>query len=442
MKQLLLSLGLITTLSVTALAQSGPENNNWPQWRGPKETGAALYGNPPSKFGENENIRWKTEIPGKGHATPIVWEDKIIVLTAVATDKKPDGKVPDAEGNRVAAMSPTKTELIHQFKVVLVDKKTGSILWDKTVKEEVPIESTHALGSWASNSPVTDGENIYAYFGSRGLYCLDFKGNIKWEKDFGQMQTVMSFGEGSSPSLYKDKLVVVWDHEAGSFITALDKKTGKELWKVDRDEGTSWASPLVLEVDGKAQVITAATKKVRSYDFETGSIIWECTGLTRNVIPNPVFGDGILYVMSGYRGNTLLAIDLKRAKGDITGTDVILWSYNQDTPYTPSPLLMDGKLYFLRANNGEITCLDAKTGAVQYSKQKLEGITNTYSSPTGAPGMIFIAGDKIVNVIEAGGTFKVLSSNVLEDTFEASPVIIGDDIFLRGAKSLYCIGRK
>jgi outer membrane protein assembly factor BamB len=431
-------LGLAAALALTLNAQTS--DSNWPAWRGPNETGAALKGNPPAEFSETLNVRWKTRIPGKGHATPVVWGDNMIILTAVPTDKKSEGKVPEAGGMRVEAMSPTKTDLIHQFQVVLVDRKSGKILWAKTVREEVPVESTHQLGSWASNSPVTDGQRIYAYFGSRGLYCLDFKGNILWDKDFGQMQTVMSFGEGSSPALYKDKLVVTWDHEAGSFITVLDKKTGKEIWKMDRDEGTSWASPLVVEVNGKPQVVTAATKKVRSYDLETGNIIWECTGLTRNVIPNPVYGDGILYVMSGYRGNALFAIDIKRATGDITGTDVILWSYAQDTPYTPSPVLMDGLLYFLRANNGELTCLDAKTGAVKYAKQKVTGITNTYSSPTGAPGLIYVAGEKTVSVIQAGPEFKILSTNTLDDTFEASPIIIGDEVFFRGAEWLYCVG--
>jgi len=432
-------LGLMAAFTLTLNAQN--TGTNWPAWRGPNETGAAPKGNPPVTFSETENLRWKTKIPGKGHATPVVWGDKMIILTAVPTERKPDGKVPEAEGMRIDAMSPTKTDRIHEFKVVLVDRTSGKILWEKTVREEVPVESTHQLGSWASNSPVTDGERIYAYFGSRGLYCLDFNGNILWDKDFGQMQTVMSFGEGSSPSLYKDKIIVTWDHEAGSFITVLDKKTGKEIWKMDREEGTSWASPLVVEVNGKPQVVTAATKKVRSYDLGTGEIIWECTGLTRNVIPNPVYGEGILYVMSGYRGNALYAIDIKRAKGDITGTDVILWSYNQDTPYTPSPLLMDGLLYFLRANNGELTCLDAKTGAVKYAKQKVTGITNTYSSPTGVPGLIYLAGEKTISVMQAGPEFKILSTNTLDDIFEASPVIIGDEVYFRGAEWLYCVGK-
>ncbi len=419
--------------------------SNWPQWRGPLETGAALAGNPPTEFGESKNLKWKTEIPGKGHATPIVWGEQIILLTAVATDRKPvqeEGEEEiSQEGKRMGPPS-SGTELIHQFMVVSVDKNTGKINWKRTVKEELPLESTHELGSWASNSPVTDGEHIFAYFGSRGLFCLDFEGNVLWEKDWGQMEKVMSFGEGSSPALYGDKIVVLWDHQGESFIVALDKTTGEEIWKTERDEITSWTTPLIVQAGGKTQVITSATNKVRSYDLETGEIIWECTGLTRNVIPSPVYGDGILYVMSGYRGTALMAIDLAKAKGDITGTKTILWEYNQDTPYAPSPLLMDGYLYFIRTNNGFLTCLDAKTGEVKYATEKVEGISTLFSSPTGAGGKIYIVATGAVSVLKAGPEFELLASNTLDDTFHASPVVIGDELFLRGFKSLYCFAKE
>lgn len=433
-------------ISMTSCMQSQNEKTSWPQWRGPMDTGVALPGNPPSEFGENTNLKWKTEIPGKGHATPIVWGNQIILLTAVPIEKadieepEPD-EAEEGQSGRRQRMSFSETDLVHEFKVISVNKKTGEIDWEKTVTEEVPLEKTHGLGSWASNSPVTDGKFIYAYFGSRGLYCLDFKGNIIWEKDWGQMEKHMSFGEGSSPALYKNRIVVLWDHNGESFIVALDTKTGDEIWKIDRDEGTSWSSPLILEVNDKPQVITNATNKVRSYDLETGEIIWESTGMTRNVIPNPIYGDGILYLMSGYRGEALQAIDLANAKGDITGTDVILWEYNQDTPYTPCPVLMDGYLYFLRVNNGALTCLDARTGEVQYSKEKVEGISSIFSSPTGAGGMLYIAGTENVTVVKAGPEFEIISQNPLDDTFHASPVIIGDELFLRGFKSLYCFSK-
>jgi len=412
--------------------------SNWPEWRGLYNSGAVSGGNTPVEFSETKNIKWKIEIAGKGHATPIIWGDQMIIQTAVPTDKK----IEKTDAGQASQMAPNQTDLVHQFTVVSVDKNSGKINWKTVVKEELPEERTHELSSWASNSPCTDGENIYAYFGSRGLFCLDMKGNVKWERDFGQMEIVASFGEGSSPVVFKDKIFVQWDHQQKSYLYALDKKTGKEAWTADREEITSWATPLVVEVNGKAQVITSATNKVRSYDAETGQVIWECTGMTRNVIPNPMYADGILYLMSGFRGNAIKAVDLAKAKGDITGTAAILWEYNQDAPYTPSPILMDGKLYFLKGNSGIMTCLNAKDGKVIYSNQKLDGITNIFSSPTGNKDKIYVAATNQVSVVKAGSEFSILAKNTLDDKFEASPVIVGNDLFLRGIKYLYCISEK
>lgn len=411
---------------------------NWPQWRGPLGTGAALTGNPPVEFSETNNLKWKTAIPGKGHATPLVWGDKIILQTAVATGEKSPEAQPASKDGAQSRMSGSSTEFVHDFRVILVNRNTGKIIWEKSVAKEWPKENTHELGSWASNSPCTDGERIYAFFGSRGVHCLDFEGNILWQKDFGQMEIVMNFGEGASPLLHKDRLFIQWDHQQDSWMIALDKKSGKEIWKVKRDEQTSWATPLAVEAGGKTQIITAATNQVRSYDYETGEVIWTCSGLTRNVIPNPVYGDGILYVMSGFRGTTLMAIDVAKAKGDITGTPAILWSYNQDTPYTPQPLLMGGNLYFLRANNGFLTCLDAKTGKVHYANQKLEGISTLFSSPTGVADRFYIAAKNVVLVLKAGKEFALLASHTLNDNFHSSPVIVGNDLILKGFENLYC----
>lgn len=410
----------------------------WPQWRGPLGTGVAVKGNPPVEFSETKNLKWKTEIPGKGHATPIVWGDKIIVQTAVATDQK--GNLKDEKAGN--PMSPNSTEFIHDFKVICVDRNTGKIDWETTVISEVPLENTHELGSWASNSPCTDGEHIYAYFGSRGLYSLDFDGNILWKRDFGQMEKKMAFGEGASPYLYKDRIFILWDHEKDSWLFCIDKNTGEELWKVSRDEKTSWSTPVVAEVNGKAQVITAASQATRSYDVETGELVWSGTGLTGNVIPVPMVENGILYVMSGFRGSALQAISLSKAKGDITGTDAVIWEYNQDTPYTPCAVLMDGKLYFLRVNNGFLSCLKAKDGTVVYSKEKVKGISTLFSSPTGVADRLYIPAENICVVIKAGEKFEILASNKLNDNFHAAPVIVGDQLILRGFHSLYCFEKQ
>ncbi len=422
-------------------APTKPDYNiNWPEWRGLYNTGAVKGGDTPAEFSETKNVKWKVEIPGKGHATPIIWGNQIIIQTAVATDKK-TAKT-DVTEPKTNPIPSGPTEFIHQFKVISINKNTGKINWQTVVKEVLPIERTHELGSWASNSPCTDGENIFAFFGSRGLFCLDFNGNLKWSRDFGQMDIVASFGEGSSPAIYKDKIFIQWDHQGKSYMYALNKKTGEDAWKVERAEVTSWATPLVVEVNGKAQVITSATNKVRSYDAETGNLIWECGGMTRNVIPSPVYADGIVYLLSGFRGNSLKAVDLANAKGDITGSKAILWEYNQDTPYTPSSLLLNGKLYFLKANNGILTCLNATDGKVLYSNQKLDGITNIFSSPTGNNEKIYFAGQGVVDVVKAGSDFVLLNKNILDDTFHASPVIVGNDLFLRGFKYLYCISEK
>lgn len=430
-KSLTIILSLFLVLPLTA--------QNWPEWRGPFNTGAIESGNPPIEFSETKNLKWKSEIPGKGHATPIVWDNQIIVLTALATDKKgeqPENK--EKEGMGVRAMAPNQTDLVHQFKVISVDRETGKIRWEKTVAEEMPLERTHDLGSWASNSPVSDGKHIFAYFGSRGLHCLDFEGNLLWSKDFGQMEKVMSFGEGSTPAISEDKVFVQWDHEGQSFMVAVDKKTGEEVWRVNRDEGSSWATPLVVDINGKTQLITAATSRIVSYDAATGTEIWSGSGLTRNVIPNPMYYKGILYVMSGYRGTALKAIDLQRAVGNIDGSDVILWEYNQDTPYTPSAVVMNDLLFFLFGNKGIITCLDAKTGTPKYSKEKVENIGNIFSSPTGVGNRLYIAAEGSVAVLGAGPEFQILAQTELDDTFHASPVILGNKLILRGFKFLYC----
>jgi hypothetical protein len=443
MKKIVVLSGLVFIwIGIIAASGNIPDyEKNWHQWRGPYMTGEAPGSDPPVEWSETKNVKWKIAIPGKGHATPIIWEDTIYILTAapVGNDIPAEEQSESAPQDRRRSLS-SKTAAVHKFMVIAIDKKDGKIIWERTVREEVPQEGTHQMGSWASHSPVTDGERVYAYFGSRGLYCLDRDGNLLWERDFGKLNKRMEFGEGSSPALYADKVIVNWDHEGDSFIVALDKKTGKDIWKVDRDERTSWATPYVVEVDGKLQVITSATKFIRGYDFETGKLIWQCGGMTANCISTPFVVDGILYVMSGFRGNALLAIRIADAKGDITDSDAIIWKLDRDTPYAPSGLLYKGKLYFLRSNNGILSCFDAKTGEEHYSGQRLEGMGNVFASPLAAKDRIYIIGQKgTMYVLKHGPEFKVLAKNSLDDSFSASPVALGDQLFLRGYRNLYCI---
>ena len=249
-----------------------------------------------------------------------------------------------------------------------------------------------------------------------------------------------SFGEGSSPALHGDKLFILRDHEGQSMLHALDKYTCNTLWELERDEPTSWTSPVIITHNGQDQLITSASNRVRACDPETGQSIWECGGLTLNVIPQPVTAGGILYVMSGFRGNALMAIDLSLAKGDITGTEAIRWSHDRNCPYTPSPVLAGGKLYFLRSNNGFLSCLDALDGKVWYESVKLEGIGNIFTSPLAVADRLYVIGSKgSACVVRLGENYELLAANSLDDNFYASPVILGAEIFLRGEKALYCI---
>lgn len=413
----------------------------WPQWRGPEATGYAPYGDPPISWSETENVKWKIEIPGRGHSTPVVWKDWVFITTSVQTAEEGESEgasgMRDTERGRSLSQA---SEYVHDFRVMAFDRKDGSVAWETTVCRERPADGTHEMGSWASNSPVTDGQHLYAYFGSRGLYCLDFNGKVIWSRDFGQMEKKMSFGEGSSPALYQDKIIILWDHEGDSYLYILDKNTGEDIKKIPRDEATSWASPVVAPVNNRVQVITCATGKIRSYDLETGEIIWEGSGMTANVIPSPLVEDDRAYLMSGFRGNALMAIDLSRARGNISGSDAILWEYNQNTPYTPSGLLANGRLYFLRSNNGNLTCLDAADGKENYSIAKLEGTGTIFASPVGVKDRLYVTSQSgITYVIRQGPEFEIIAKNMLEDGNFASPAISDNEIFIRGFQYLYCI---
>ena len=450
----------LVAISLSRLELSADTAGEWPQWRGPDGTGVAPHSNPPVEWSEKENIRWKVAIPGKGHASPIVWGDRIFLLTAIETDEIGEtqpteevGEAPTVEKpaeerrwrrrgrGRWRGMRGITPKNVHEFAILALNRQDGTVLWQRTLRRELPHEGTHNDGSWASISPVTNGEYVYVSFGSRGLYCLDMEGNLKWEKNLGRMTIRMGFGEGSSPVLLDDRLIVNWDHEGDSFIVALSKKTGEELWRVPRDEQTSWATPLVVEHDGRSQIITNGTRRVRSYDGKNGELIWETGGMTPNAIPSPVAAGGVVYLISGFRGNALLAIPLASASGDITDSDAIAWSLDRDTPYVPSPLLYGDNLYFLKENSGILTCLDPATGNHRFGPQRLEGIEGVYTSPVGAAGRVYIAGrNGATLVIRQGPEFEVLAENHLDESFTASAAIAGDEIFLRGQTSLYCIG--
>ena len=426
-------LALAACWSLALLPVDQSTDAYWAQWRGPLATGVAPKADPPAEWSESRNVRWKIEIPGRGSGTPVVWGDRLFVLTAVPTG------VDAAAAHEPRGMATPR--LVHRYVVMALARKDGSVLWEHTARESAPTEGSHQdNGTFASSSAVTDGEHVIASFESQGLYAYDMNGKPVWSKDLGDKQMRNEFGEGSTPVLHGRYLVVVWDHQGGSFVVALDKSTGAELWRVKRDEIDTWATPLVVEHAGKPQVVTAGMNKLRSYDLATGAVLWEAPGVTMNPIPSPVAADGMVFVTSGFRGNSLRAIRLDDAKGEITGAPGLAWSIDRDTPYVPSPLLHDGIIYFLKTNSGVLSAFDAKSGKPHYQVQRLEGVPNVFSSPVAAAGRIYIVGrEGTTAVIKPGPAFQLLGTNTLADHFDASPALVEREMYLRGAKFLYCL---
>jgi outer membrane protein assembly factor BamB len=436
---------LASLLFCAVVLSAAPKSSYWSYWRGPAANGMAV-GDAPVHWSDSQNIKWEADIPGRGHSSPVIWGDKIFVTTAIKTGTSATPEPPAAKP-APGAKPPHATagpQVEHKFDVLCLDRKTGKILWQRTATTAVPHEGYHSqYGSFASNSPVTDGKNVYAFFGSRGMYCYDMKGKLVWQKNFNvQMKMRMAFGEGTGPVISGDRLILVFDFEGDSFMVVLDKNSGKEIWRVNRDEKSNWAAPLVYEFGGEKQILVAGNKKVRSYDFEDGKVIWECAGLGVNVIPHPVIQDDMVLVMSGYINPNLMAIRLGR-QGDLTGTDAIVWSQTKGNSYTASPVLYDNKYYVL-TDNGMISCYNAKTGVPYYHMQRLPKTYSFKSSPVGANGKLYLASEnEDVLVLKMGEKFEVLATNTLADQmFIATPAIMDGEIFLRGQNKLFCIREK
>ncbi len=414
------------------------KSQNWHQWRGPDANGVAPAADPPVTWSESENIQWKVPIDGHGSSTPIVWGKKIFLLSAIDTGEVASDRPPPEEQPK-RPFGITYPNTIHRFVVLCLDRTSGKQLWRRVAAAKVPDEGHHGDNSFASASPTTDGRRLYVWFGSAGLVCYDLDGKELWRRDLGKVKTRLSFGEGSSPVVHGDRLIVTRDQDGQSYMVVLDASSGESLWQVDREEPSAWATPLVVKHDGKTQVIANGKIRVRSYDLADGSLLWECGGQVSNVTPSPVAWNETVFCMSGYRGSALFALPLA-ATGDITGSSHIKWSKSKGTPYVPSPLLYDGLLYFNQSNSAIVTCLDAETGDVLIERTRMPGIRRLYASPVGAAGRIYFAGrDGETLVIQRGAEFKVIAANRLDDGFDASPALVGDRLLLRGKKHLYCI---
>lgn len=435
----LMILVLVTKCVFAQDVVTGEALHNWPAWRGPLGTGASPDADPPIEWNEEQNVRWKTPLPGLGHSSPVVWGDRIFLTTAIPVGPA----LPPRHSQAPGAHDNLPVTHKQQFVVLAVDRRDGSIAWQTPVHEELPHEGWHYTASAASISPVTDGQHVFASFGSYGLFCLDIDGNVVWQKQIGKLQIKHGHGESSTPALSGDTLVVNWDQERDSFIVALDKATGDERWRVPRDEETSWASPIVIEHGGRPQVVVSGTNRIRGYDPATGEVLWECGGLSSNVVASPVYDAGMVFAGSSYETRALVAINLDGARGDVTGTKQVAWSRRERTPYVPSPLLYDGGLYFLYHYQGVLTRVTARTGEEPTGPFRLTGITDVYSSPVAAAGRLYITDrEGTTLVMSVGEKPQAVALNRLDDQFSASAALVGREMILRGEKSLYCLAEK
>jgi len=421
--------------------------NNWHQWRGPDSNGVAIQADPPLEWNETKNVKWKAELSGNGSSSPVVWGNNIFLTSAIRTKRVSETPIPKREIPKVdlpegvpeRTFEPLPTNY-HKFFVTCIDRNSGEQLWEKMVAEEIPFRAHHGDHGYASGSPTTDGERIYVSFGSVGIFCLDLEGAVKWSRDLADLEIPNDFGEVVTPVLHGDHLVVIMDHLGQSFIVTLDKKTGETVWKNNRDELANWSTPLVTEFEGRTQVIVSGSQRVMSYDLNTGETIWECGGLGKAIIPTPVRHRNLIFCMTGYLGDSLLAIRLD-SQGDVTDTDQIVWRADKGTPYVPSPLLYGGQLYFNRKNSNILTSVNAETGKALIPSTRLPHVGgNIYASPVGAAGKIyFVSRNGSTLVIKNGPELEVLAKNKLDDVFDATPAIAGREIVLRGSKYLYCL---
>lgn len=432
MKKLIAIVAIATLQIVPAPSKA----DTWMQWRGPLMTGEAPNGQPPLMWSEKENVRWKTKIGGLGHSSPVVTKDMVFLTYARPVgqpfEPRPD-TAPGAHDNK-------RVDSEFEFVAVGISRADGKILWEKALKSAIPHEGAHISASLASASPVTDGDKVWFFFGTYGLYCLDKNGSIQWTKELGTMKSKHGHGEGASPVLSQNTIAINWDHEGQSFVMAIDKNTGKTLWKKDREEVTSWSSPIVVEHIGKRLLIVPGTQRIRAYDLSDGEVVWQCGGMSQNIVASPVFENGMVFVGSSYEKRQMLGIKLDGATGDITSTKNVVWSRTARTPYVPSLLLVNGHLYFLRHYQGVLTRLKAATGEELTGPFRVGRMNEIYASPVSAAGRIYITDRSgMTAVMSTDDEPKTLAFNRLNDRFSASAAIAGKQMFLRGENYIYCL---
>lgn len=426
-------------------AGAGPKRGttNWPGWRGGESGGVSTESNLPTTWSSTENVLWKTAIPGRGHSSPIVWGERIFLTTAIEGEPIPGAKAPVhmIEGKPWSHPEAMGADRKHTLKVLCLDRDTGKILWERVAYEGPVYDSRHRKASYASPTPVTDGKLVFAYFGSQGLYAYDFNGNLKWKSDLGKIGT-QSVGDGSSPVLYGDLLILQVDNEDGanSFITALDKKSGRPVWRTERKGiEISWATPVLVHAKTRDELVTSGNQAIIAYDPKTGKELWRAAGLDSNAVPSSVAGNGMVYVFTGYPKKKVIAV-IPGGAGDITGTARIAWTYDRGVAYVASPLLFGDYLYLV-SDKGILTCLDARTGQVLYNDGRVPVPAFYMASLVGGDGKVMqFSEDGDTFVVRAGPKHEILSRNSLDEPIYATPAIAAGRIFIRTQNHLYAIG--
>jgi outer membrane protein assembly factor BamB len=433
----LLVLSLLLSLASSARAQT-----NWPQFRGPNARGIGGGTNLPDRWSSTQNVAWKSELPGRGWSSPIVWGNRVFLTTVINSGQSEEPKKGlYFGGDRI---EPPKSE--HLWKVLCLDLTTGKVQWEKTIHQGAPKTSIHIKSSYAAETPVTDGDRIYALFGNVGVFAFTLEGKEVWSRKLEPHKTRYGWGTAASPVLHGGKLFLVNDNDERAELLTLDAKTGKELWRVDRDEKSNWATPFIWESGQRTEIITPGTRAVRSYDLD-GKVLWSFRGMSSIAIPTPFTGEGLLFVTSGYVGDKLRPLYAIRpgASGDITlkpgetNNAFIAWSNPVGGPYNPSPLLYEGRLYVLY-DRGLVSCFEAKTGKVLYDRERLPNGFAFTSSPWAAGGKIFCLNeDGICFVLRAGDKFELLHTNKLadDDMCMATPALAGDRLLIRTAARVY-----
>lgn len=433
-----IALFLVFAAALTTMGAQRPGPSAWPHWRGPDHTGVA-NSTAPLRWSDTENIRWKLEIPGRGFSTPVVSGDRIFLTNAVPTGR--GGQQSAASGRGAGGGAGAGQE--HRLEVMAVDRASGKIAWRHTAATVTPHEGYHHLyGSFASNAPATDGERLYAFFGSHGLFAYDLHGKLLWQKDPGiKMNMRLAFGEGSGVVVDSGRIYLQYDHQGPGAILALNAQDGAEVWRAPRNDNSSWSTPLVVTHEGRKQLVVTADTKVKAYDVATGKPVWEVAGLGMNPIPQPVqFRDSVI-LMSGYRDPRIMAVRLGRT-GDLTGTNAVLWESTRGTSYTGSPALHQGRVYVF-SDNGLLSVFDAATGKPHYLQARLPKAYATKSSPMIAGDRVYLATEEgDVVVVRTGDTLDVLATNTLADqSFIASPIAVDGMLYLRSRTHLFAIGQ-